>query len=772
VRVHHLRGIDLDLPVGQLTLVTGVSGAGKSTLLFDVLHAESQRRFLETFPAGTRQQLDFWEQPAADEIGPLPPSIAVRLPHQAPHPRQTFSQLADLTPLLRELFSKHGLVWCEACHREVRVWTTEEIGRLLLTRPEREKWQIVFPVTIPARQIPDMIASELLQQGFQRVFVAVNPGEYQLRELKVPLLNDWPTAEQWLVIADRLQAGTNLVESRLWESLELALDRGHAQCRVLLSQPDDCDAQVSLDGQVWGELRFSNDWSCAGCGEQYLAPEPQLFLESSDLGGCPTCRRRRETHGNSQLSTAAPVCPECEGTRLNRATRAFRWQGWSWPEWQRASVTDCLSRLESQADALSESSEFISRLRQLKQLGLGALQLSRPARDLSPGEWIRARLVAARGAQLVEGLCVIDEPTAGVPVGEIPSVVEFLQEWCAEGNTLVVADHAPELQRIAEYHLELGPGAGPAGGQVIYAGPPRSPKSKRPASERSATRREQPRTPQSFVTIPETKIQGRQLAAVELGVGQAHGFQEPDRLLGRDWLTLWLGEVLSRIENPWQTVVVVGSLEKRLTPHSTPSTVLQIWGEIRRLLAETEEARVRQFTPGTFSWQSSRGGRCPRCQGQGELAVDLHYLPEVQIACPDCHGERFSEAVLGVNYRGLRVGEILRLTADEGLTFFRGHSRIQRRLKVLKDVGLGYVPLGQSLLALSQGELRRLRLAASLSEPPTTLLVLEDPCLGLSEPEIAQMCAAWDQQLEQGRTLIVWETSPQVATWVDRNLVL
>lgn len=761
VRTQHLQGFDLDLPCEQLTVVTGVSGAGQATLLFDVLYAESQRRYLETFPAGARRQFEQWEQPAADDIGPLPPTIAARLPRHPPSERSRLADVAGLRPLLQELYIEEGEVWCDDCQHAVQARAPAEIAQQIQSWPAGMRFALTFRYRVTPDVIPDRQAADLLQAGFHRVLIAdAGTRSWQTHEIQIPLPATWPDAEEWYVLVDRLQSGPALETARLLESLELALQQGAGQCSVIvLAGPSATDvlpqgAPVKWDGKSATEWRLSSRWICTTCAAEFQQPELALLNEYTQAGGCSRCARQR--------NSAAVDCEQCHGTRRSLAALAVRWRGRSFPEFLDQSVSEALDDVAESGTTSALGATLSRSLRQLQVLGLGAVPCSRLARDLGAGEWLRARLVAARNSQLVSALCLVDEPSAGLPEALLPALITFLREWQTEGNTLVVADHHPLLQQHADWLVALGPGAGSEGGRLLYQGRVSEWTDKHPAPRPHVA--ETVQSSQREIVIPAGICREVTFTAQRLQAGRLHRLDCTEAYAARVWLTEWLPTVCKQSPNSetQMSVISVCGWGSRLSRTSTPVTAIEAWGEIRKLLAETPEAKLRQFTPGSFSWQTARGGRCPECQGQGTLEIDLQFLPEIQMECPACHGTRFTRDLLAVTYRGKTVAEILQLSAAEALTFFRGRSKIQRRMKLLKDVGLGSLLLGQSLETLSRGELRRLRFACALRNPVPggSLFLFEDPLLGLHPTECAGLLTAFQTLLEQGQTIIVWDQHP------------
>lgn len=790
VRTRNLKGIDVDLPANALVVVTGVSGAGKTSLVVETLAAEGQRRFIETFPASARRILDRLERPDADEIGPLPPPILLRRSHSRPSRRATASTLSEIQPVFQHLFAVAGQTVCPTCQIPVVASTAATIAGLIAGWPEGLRFQICFRRKLDPAVIPDIVAAELLEAGLQRVLVSE-----ETLVLKVPLPDNWPRAEEWLVVVDRLQTGKISAE-RLQDSLEQALQRGAGECCLLLTGNEvTLGRSIRFDGadgrQVWLYTRMI----CAGCQREFPVPSPRLFSFHSPHGACEKCQ------GVGEVG-AAP-CPKCHGFRLNEFALAVQFDELHLGEWLSLSVKAALERcrhwLANETTATSDPLArpalipLQERLTLLTRLGLDYLTLNRSGRTLSSGETQRLALAATCAVPLVESLYVLDEPAAGLHPREVEQLIEVLHEIRNRRNSVVVVEHLAAVIRAAEAVVDLGPGAGPDGGQLLHSGTPatlqRSEVSLTGAylSGSELLQRRTPRTPAGWLSL--RGIQHHTLNQIDAefplgslcavtgvsGSGKStlvHDCLYPAvlRALGKD-LPEAQGGVVRQLEGAGvlQSVVFVDQSLPVATGRGNVVTASGMWAEIRTILAATSEAKVRQFTAGTFSFHNASGGRCLTCAGLGVLSVDLQFLADLQVVCPDCRGSRFQRDVLEVKYRGLSVAEILKLTVGQALPFFRGRARLQRRLKVLKDVGLGYLQLGQPVSSLSGGETQRLQLATQMTTRAVgaTLYLLDEPARGLHPAEIQGLVNWFDDLLNEGHSLIVVEHRPELISLAD-----
>lgn len=883
MRVHNLQGIDLDLPLGKLIVLTGVSGAGKSSLAFDTLYAEGQRRYVESFPTYSRQFLERLEQPAADSIGRIPPAIAVRQTMPGGSRRATLASATEVLDYLRLLFARAGEIVCPTCRRPVIRHSPASVARLLAATTTSGRLQIGFPIVTRAMAESttddDLLRhlSHLTHAGFSRAVVgdATRP----LSEITPAMIR---AAAVTLIIVDRLTTPIASSE-RLTDSLETAFREGGGSCVVLqeASAAHDMDAsasavppKIAVDGRDWSMTGYDEGLVCGTCQREFPTPEPAHFSFQSPLGACPVCRglgvvdpvaaidsapRGRRTGGTkSAIVEGQVVCPECHGTRLQPFALAVEFAGHSLPAVTAMTVDEALafatrfsptrippsplagggpgwggqmsrgSTEEITADALNVHFRLIPpivrRLELLRNVGLGYLTLDRPLRTLSRGEAQRARLAGACGSNLVNLLYVLDEPTTGLHPRDTERLLDVLLSLRDAGNTVVAVEHDPAVIARADHIVDLGPQAGHAGGRVVYQGPPagvvNSPESVTGdfiAGRRlvSATRRGDRREPSGWLHLSDVNhhnLRGVSVAfplgvlCVVSGVsGSGKSSLVLDVLLPAVERALRVrtqgeGEGETRSEGVRETrrtasstpqlphsptppltysaltgteqlenVVYLDAAPIGRSPRSQPASFLGIFGEIRTLFAGTAEAKVQNLTARHFSFNAAGGGRCETCAGSGSVAVDMQFLPDVVVTCADCHGTRYRREILDVKYRGLSIAEVLALTARDAFTFFRGRTRIQRRLKYLKEAGLEYLSLGQPARTLSGGESQRLKLAAFLSQGTRarTLIVLEEPTTGLHPQDVGRLLDCWNTLLAAGHSLIVIEHNLDVIRSAD-----
>jgi excinuclease ABC subunit A len=765
VRVHNLQGIDVAFALGKLTVVAGVSGAGKSSLAFDTLYAESQRRYLQSFSPYVRQFLERFDKPDAESIGDLPPAVAVDRRLGPRNARATVGTLTEVLDYLALLFARCGKTTCLQCGQAVKAHQPADVVTAVAALPPGSRVTVAFPARPGDGADPTDWAAELQEQGFVRV--QVGPTIYRLGQDKLPPIK---LDDKVWVLVDRLEASKTPPE-RVSDSVETAFARGQGRMAILSEA---------------AEQLFDRRLVCPRCDILYPEPQPRLLHFTDPLGACPSC------HGTGADLKSSQECPTCHGSRFNDQALSVRLAGHSIAGLCRWSVADLqrfvaeLAAHDAHAPNAAGDTLLLDQLQ--KRLGfllaveLGYLSLDRPAATLSTGEARRVRLTAALGSTLAQALYLFDEPTAGLHARDVGKVLAQLQSLRDAGNTVVLIDHNLEVLRVADQVIDLGPGAGEEGGRLLYQGPPEG----LPAAGDSVTAEfwENP----NAISAP---VKRRPLTHGQLRLKgtSAHNLQNltvdfPLGVLcvvtgvsgaGKSTLveqTLYpalcgakhkktAGDVgAAEVEGAGQVedVLLMDQQPLQRSSRSNPATYLKIFDDIREVFADTSEARIRNLGPGAFSFNQP-GGRCDVCEGQGTQTVDMQFLADVTMVCPECRGARFKKDVLNVKVRSLSIAEVLDLTVRQAFRFFRAHRKIEKRLRYLIDVGLDYLRLGQPIDTLSGGEAQRLKLAGHLasSRKPRCLFILLEPTIGLHPADVQQLLACFDRLLQTGHSLLVVE---------------
>jgi len=789
VRVHNLKNVNLDIPLNQIVTLCGISGSGKTSLAFDTIFAEGQRRYLETLSPAARQYINQLPRPDADQITQIPPTIALKqnAGQRSARGKGNESNVgieSGIQNYLRLLYSNLGQVICPECQIPVTPQSPESVLAFIKTLPEQTRFQISFPLVSTQEQPARHQREELIQQGLTRVVI-----DHQSCKLDNQTF-DTEECNTCLVVLDRLST-QKIDDQRILESLELAFAES-AGTAVLLSehQPENLNSgkPYSIDQKNWHRFDFFSELICPQCEQHFLPPEPQLFNPFSQTGVCPVCQ------GAGMIPQATQtVCRACQGSRLNPAALAIQVNGINIDQLSQHAIYEVDSWIQNLESNLSTGPiirEISDRLTTLIELGLGYLALNRPRSTLSSGELQRVMLASVLSSNLVNTLYILDEPSSGLHPADNVRVLSILQKLKDLKNSLIIVEHEPDFLRAADQIIELGPGAGQAGGEVIFQGnlddlvsSPESPtgKSLQPAGtnifKSPAT---QPASGSITLTgVTRNNLQGitvcfplGQMCAVTgvSGSGKSSLVEQTlypllSNLLNDNSpsITDSFCESITGAEQIDDVVLLDQSLVGQ-TPRSIPATYLNLFDEIRAIFADLPEARLRNLSPKDFSFNSKQGGRCPECKGIGFIEIDLQFLADLTMTCPSCHGHRYQRELLEIKYRKRHIAEVLEMTVDEAFPFFRGQAALQKKLKQLKDVGLGYIPLGQPLPSLSGGECQRLKLAAYLttSSRNKTLFLMNEPSRGLHPQDILYLVNCFDYLLTAGHSLILIEHNLQL----------
>ena len=790
-REHNLKNINLELPRNKMVVFTGLSGSGKSSLAFDTIFAEGQRRYIESLSAYARQFLGRLDKPDVDEIEGLSPAISIDQKAHSSNPRSTVATITEIYDYLRVLFARAGVPYCPICGTEIRRMTLEGIvdAIVALAAPEGKikKELVILAPTIRGRKGEYyQLLYDFLSAGFREARV---DGEFKsLRERMTMARYKQHTIE---LVVDRMTAGIDLTDKdnrlRLSEAVEAALKHGN-------------DVVTGVSGDQ--EVSFSAKFSCPRDNFSFPDIEPRLFSFNSPYGACPEC------HGlGTEDIWSERICKVCLGKRLRPESLSVLMEGKNITEVTSISVEDSYEffghldkKLKDKAKDISETPlrEIRNRLKFMIDVGLGYLTLDRKAGTLSGGESQRIRLASQIGSRLVGTLYILDEPTIGLHQKDNAKLIKTLHDLRDLGNTIIVVEHDEETIRSADYLVDIGPAAGIHGGKIVAEGPiPEIFKDKKQKSLtldylrgdesiKAPAKRRPIKLPGDFIKLRGVSqnnlknlnldIPLRHLVAVTgvSGSGKstlvydvlykavANRFNHANYKEGAYKSILGL-EYINRVINVDQ-----GAIGR--TPRSNPATYIGAWTHIRDLFASTEDARVRGWKPGRFSF-NVRGGRCENCEGHGYLSIEMHFLPTVYVTCDTCHGKRFDRETLEVEYHRKNIYEVLKMTVEEAVGFFKDIPWLHEKLQILEDVGLGYLELGQSATTLSGGEAQRIKLSAELGKRDTrrTLYLLDEPTTGLHFDDVKKLLEVLQKLVDRGNTVVVIEHNLDViksADWV------
>jgi excinuclease ABC subunit A len=830
-REHNLKSIDVQIPRDRLTVVTGVSGSGKSTLAFDILFNEGQRRYLESLNAYARQFVQPAARPDVDAIFGIPPTVAIEQRTSRGGRKSTVATLTEIHHFLRLLYVKLGTQHCPDCDIAIESQSAASIAARLLREYKGKRIALLAPLIVARKGYYTDLAKWAAKKGFKTLRV----DGANLSTAQWPRLSRFKEHTIELPVAEiDVDAKT---DTALHQALARALDFGKGLVHVLGPKGDRPTV-------------FSTKRACPSCGRSFAELDPRLFSYNSKHGWCESCYGTglevpAEDEAASGAGMAADgrddeapeICAGCAGKRLNPVALNVRFRGHSIADLAAdpvAQAAEFFRRLKlaprEQQIARDLLAEIRARLKFLDRVGLGYLQLDRSAPTLSGGEAQRIRLAAQLGSNL-QGVCyVLDEPTIGLHPRDNAVLLDSLAELSSHRNTLVVVEHDEETIRRADHVLDLGPGAGVLGGEVVgegtvkdLMGNPRSTTGRflrqplrhpaqpyRPVDGRTPSlklervslhnvRGADVRIPLGRLVVI-TGVSGsgkstvardvlyanlrRQLGDAGNGAARRNGASFSGRRRAK--VAQLVGCAGMQGLEQVDRVLEVDQTPIGKTPRSCPATYIGLWDDIRRIYAATTEARLRGYTASRFSFNTA-GGRCEACEGQGVKTIEMSFLPDVKVLCDICGGRRFNTETLSVLWREKSIGDVLAMDVDEAVGFFRAHSRVHHALKLLQDVGLGYLTLGQQSPTLSGGEAQRIKLVAELAKVRTevggdgeraggprqgarhTLYVLDEPTVGLHMADVEKLIHVLHRLVAAGNTAVVVEHNLDImaeADWV------
>ncbi|MFA6502798.1 MAG: excinuclease ABC subunit UvrA [Candidatus Paceibacterota bacterium] len=803
-RTHNLKNIDVEMPRGAMTVITGLSGSGKSSLAFDTIFAEGQRRYVESLSAYARQFLNQMAKPDVDEISGLSPAISIDQKSRSNNPRSTVATVTEIYDYLRVLYARAGQPYC--IHHDVPIvrLSKEEMIKMILMRVESkragtstsvmgvavDKTAVVIyaPVVVGRKGEYYQLLYDLLGKGYEKV--VVDGKVHSLREKIVMERNKMHSIDAVVdsIFVSEFARSTAAARERLSEALELALKQA--------------DGLVKIQHADGTTETLSSKFICPDDGASFPEVEPRLFSFNSPYGACPACNGL----GTASLFSEE-ACPVCERKRLRpEALRVYIHSkqkavsskqksplGVNIVDFTNMSIreakdfVDTIELSEMKQDiAAPILKEIDSRLTFMLNVGLDYLTLNRSAATLSGGEAQRIRLASQLGSGLTGALYVLDEPTVGLHQRDNDRLIKTLLTLKELGNTIIVVEHDEDTIYSADYLVDIGPGAGIHGGTVVATGwldDLLTAKKNDTNSVTLAYLREE-----KEITVPETRRTSEK-GWLKVRGATLHNLvnQNVDIPLGKlvcitgvsgSGKSTFLYDILHRnIANRFAKreaklehvasmtgteyvgrAVLIDQSPIGRTPRSNPATYTGAFTYIRDLFAATSEARARGWKPGRFSFNVA-GGRCEACQGNGSIAVEMHFLPTVYVTCDICEGKRFMKETLEVTFRGKNIYEVLQMTIEEAEKFFGDIPAINERLMSLNATGLEYLTLGQSATTLSGGEAQRVKIASELyrSMPMKTIYLLDEPTVGLHYEDVKKLIEILQELVLRGNTVVVIE---------------
>ena len=816
-REHNLKNADVRIPRDKFTVITGVSGSGKSTLAFDILFNEGQRRYLESLNAYARQFVQPAARPDVDAIFGIPPTVAIEQRTSRGGRKSTVATLTEIYHFLRLLYVKLGTQYCPDCNLAIEPQSAASIAARLLRDFKGQRIALLAPLVVARKGYYTDLAKWAAKKGFKTLRV----DGASTSTAKWPRLSRFKEHTIELPVAE-LDVEASM-DTALHQALARALDFGKGLVHVLGPKSDRV-------------VVFSTRRACPSCGKSFAELDPRLFSFNSKHGWCDTCfgtgvemsgfdeeQSGEEAWWNEWFEHDPEACSVCNGQRLNAVALNVRFRDRSIASLAGESVEQTARffarlKLGSRETQIGRDllAEIRARLKFLQRVGLGYLQLDRSAPTLSGGEAQRIRLAAQLGSNL-QGVCyVLDEPTIGLHPRDNEILLGALTDLSGHRNTLVVVEHDEETIRRADHVLDLGPGAGVLGGEVVGAGTVTD-LIRNPRSTTGRFLREPLQHPAQPLRAVDEKTKQLKLERVELHNVRRQDVSVPlGRLvvitgvsgsgkstIARDVLFTNLKGLLAenngkgprgRRTSRTRPAQLIGcadidgieAVDRVLevdqtpigkTPRSCPATYIGFWDDIRRIYEGTTEARIRGYTASRFSFNTA-GGRCEACEGQGVKTIEMSFLPDVKVLCDVCGGRRFNSETLAVLWREKSIGDVLAMSVDDAVEFFKAHSRVHHALKLLQDVGLGYLTLGQQSPTLSGGEAQRIKLVAELSKvrgeragprlkSRHTLYVLDEPTVGLHMADVEKLIHVLHRLVEAGNTAVVVEHNLDVMAEAD-----
>lgn len=820
-RVHNLKNIDLELPKNKIIVFSGVSGSGKSSLAFDTLFAEGQRRYIESLSPYARQFLGQMKRADVDEISGLSPSIAIDQKALSHNPRSTVGTLTEIYDYLRILFARLGDVFCPECGGKIEKLTVDEMVDIILTQAKKNKTKLVTifsPVVCGRKGEYYQMFYDYLNLGFSEARI-----DGKLRSLRERLVLSRYKKHNIELMIDRVMV---FDEGRLSEAVESALNFSNGLAQAIFYE--------NLDNQK--EILLSSKWTCPKDNFSFPEIEPRLFSFNSPSGACPICSGLGKTDlflkticpdcGGKRLKPEA-LAVRINGKNIDEITAMPLDKCYEF-------FNKYFGKLNTRQKEIAENviREITDRLNFLNEVGLSYLTLNREAETLSGGEAQRIRLSSQIGSHLSNTLYVLDEPTIGLHERDTDKLIKTLKSLRDKDNTVVIVEHDERTIMESDYIVDLGPMAGVHGGEVIVAGETKelvkkyisvipvktgiysmdfcfhgNDKAGKPENDKNTSLTLQYLTGQKKVTLPRdrrTKITEK-LNIIGARANNLKNLTVPIPLRkficitgvsgsGKSSLlydSLYkninkikghFGEQLENVSKISGTeyidrIVVVNQSPIGRTPRSNPATYTGILTPIRQFFASLPESQEKGYTLSRFSFNTGggkdvAGGRCESCQGVGYNLIEMHFLPPVYVECEVCHGKRFNRETLQVKYKGKNISDVLEMTINESAEFFANIHQIADKLKVLQEVGLGYLKLGQSATTLSGGEAQRIKLARELAQSlynlgKKTLYLLDEPTVGLHYYDIELLLQVLNKLIEKQNSVVVIEHNMHIIKSAD-----
>ncbi|MBP9765769.1 MAG: excinuclease ABC subunit UvrA [Candidatus Pacebacteria bacterium] len=818
-RTHNLKNITVEMPRHKMIVMTGLSGSGKSSLAFDTIFAEGQRRYVESLSAYARQFLNQMQKPDVDEIIGLSPAISIDQKSAGRNPRSTVATITEIYDYLRVLYARIGKPYCIDCGHKIEKLSNEEIINFILEKVKKIDYRkfekdvksikgvkfsdlgirILSPMVRGRKGEYYQMLYDMLGKGYKEVII--DGEKYNLRD-RIELSKTKKHNISFIVdfiLIDELK----LLESkkdamiRLSESIERALHESDGLVEI-----ESVDDKGNIEKTI-----MSNKFACSKCGFSFPEIEPRLFSFNSPYGACETCNGL-----GTKYFGALDECEDCKGKRLRKESLNIFLSD---KKEDKLNIVDITNLTIEEARKYFEKLQNIftkkeleitnviireieSRLEFMLNVGLNYLTLNRKADTLSGGEAQRIRLASQLGSKLVGALYVLDEPTIGLHQKDNDKLIKTLTQLRDMGNTIIIVEHDEDTIYASDYIIDIGPKAGVHGGEIIVSGyldellMAKTNKSKSltlaylRGEEQISIPKKRREGNGGFISVKNGNVFNIKNLNTKIPLGKFNVITGVSGSGKSSFMyEILYKNLLGRLERKHRTakiynceeftgteyisrVIMIDQSPIGRTPRSNPATYTGAWTFIRELFANTEEARIRGWTHSRFSF-NRKGGRCEACEGNGEIAVEMHFLPTVYVTCDVCNGKRFMKETLEVKYKNKSIYDILTMTVEDGLDFFYSIPAVYDRMKSLNDVGLGYLTLGQSATTLSGGEAQRVKISSELyrQHVEKTIYLLDEPSIGLHYEDVKKLLEILNRLVDHGNTVVLIEHNLDIVKNAD-----
>ncbi len=787
-----MKNITVEMPRNKMVVFTGLSGSGKSSLAFDTIFAEGQRRYVESLSSYARQFIRQMQKPDVDEIVGLSPAISIDQKSRSNNPRSTVATITEIYDYLRVLYARIGRPHCLICDREIKKLSNEEILETIIetvssidlskkskkvmgVNVNGEKIKIFSPVVVGRKGEYYQLLYDLLAKGYETVMI-----DGQIKKLRDQIILTKTKKHNIDVLVDEFflsefDLSKENTRERLSEAIEKAIEESSGFLKIVTPE---------------SEKMMSVKFMCPYDGYSYPEVEPRLFSFNSPYGACAECKGLGTRHFFGE-----EPCPVCHGVRLREEALHVLLGGVNIVELAGKSIADCKKffdtvKLTEREKNISKvvMKEIQARLQFMIDVGIEYLSLDRRAHTLSGGEAQRIRLASQLGSGLVGALYVLDEPTIGLHPRDNDRLIKTLLDLRDIGNTIIVVEHDEDTIYSSDYIVDIGPGAGVHGGNVVVAGYLDKLLTDKKNSSGSVTL--DYLRGDKAIDFPEKrrtsdkggiKIRGGKIFNIKnLNVDLPLGKMVCITGVSGSGKSSFVYEILhknlqARLERRYRSAdifncksftgseylsraIMIDQSAIGRTPRSNPATYTGAFTFIRDMFAATNEAKARGWKANRFSF-NVKGGRCETCQGNGMIEVEMHFLPTVYVTCDVCNGKRFTKETLEVKFKKKSIYDVLEMTVEEALEFFEDIPSIYDRLKSLNDVGLGYLELGQSATTLSGGEAQRVKISSELYRPglQRTIYLLDEPTIGLHYEDVKKLIEILMKLVHKGNTAVVIE---------------